>query len=53
MHEPWALCAQSIDTVCRSPVQGTIVEKRKIIMTKSVDRAYCIKCEIDIIGVDT
>ena len=42
--------AQSIDTVCRSPVQGTIVEKRRRIMTGSVDRANRVKCEINLIG---
>ena len=42
--------AQSIDTVCRSLVQGTIVEKRRGIMLESVDLAYRIKCEINLIG---
>ena len=42
--------AQSIDTVCRSPVQGTIVEKRRGIMMESVDRANRIECEINLIG---
>ena len=42
--------AQSIDTVCHRPVQGKIVEKRKGIMMESVDRAYRIKCEIELIG---
>ena len=42
--------AQSIDIVCRPPVQGTIVEKRKGIMMESVDLAYRIKCEIELIG---
>ena len=42
--------AQYIDTECRSPVQGTIVEKRRRIMTGSVDRANRVKCEINLIG---
>ena len=45
--------AQLIYTVCRSPVQGTIVDRRERIMTKSVDRAYCIKYDIDLISVYT
>ena len=35
--------AQSIKTVCRSPVQGSFVEKRRRFMLKSVDRANRIK----------
>ena len=42
--------AQSIDTVCRSPVQGTIAEKRRRIMMGSVDRANHTKCDINLIG---
>ena len=36
---------QSNDTVCRSPVQGTIMKKRKERMIESVDRAIRLKCE--------
>ena len=42
--------AQSIDTVCRPPVQGTIVEKCKGITVESVDSAYRIKYDIEWIG---
>ena len=41
---------QSIDTVCRLPVQGTIVKKRRGRMMESVDRENRIKCEINLIG---
>ena len=42
--------AQSINTVYRSPEQGTIVEKRRRMMMGSVDRDSRIKCEINLIG---
>ena len=45
------ICTDVIDDT--HAASQTFVKKCKIIVTKSVDRAYCIKCEIDIIGVDT
>ena len=42
--------AQSIDTVCRSPLQETIVEKRIGILMESVDCAYRINCDINLFG---
>ena len=41
--------AHSIKTVCRSPVQGTFVEKRRRFMLESLYRANRIKCEINMI----
>ena len=42
--------AHSINTVCRSPVQGPFVKKRRRFMLESVDRANRIKCDINNIG---
>jgi hypothetical protein len=51
MLGPWLRGdAQSIDTVCRVPVQGTILEKCTKRVMESLDRANRLKCEINLIG---
>ena len=42
--------AQSIDTVCRSPVQGTIVEKREGRMTEVWIARSALSAKINLIG---
>ena len=43
--------AHSIDTICRSPVQGTIMEECRERMMESLDRANRVKCETNLIDV--